>query len=357
MRNILSLTFIIFLMQPAWALGYSEHINYLSKVTPAASASGSSFADMDLSTNPDLMLWLKDADTKLNPSELGTYDAELLLNISTDGHIRAISVSELRDQNLDEFKLFIAKLQTIQFKSLPSEISSDTVFKLDAGMLYLERHRSYLTLEPKVKNPEPKADPLMLLDLIKSSSGIKVELLEPGYIDYPHIGEALVLQLKDLQYKGLKLYAQIIDVEDRAMLVKLHRVDDKLINLVFKINRPSKDSRSTLATVVNSGLGSAAGAGIAASVASNGILPGVLALTNMAGTLMKEREELLSFNLVRGDEVILVKNGVRDRLVSKSFRTRHASLENAELTVTTMSSSKDEHNTVMHDLGTRLKEK
>ena len=91
-----------------------------------------------------------------------------------------------------------------------------------------------------------------------------------------------LFQLNDSQYKGLKLYAHVISVEDRAMLVKLNRVNDKLINLVFKIDRPSKDSRSTLATVINSGLGSAAGAGITASVASHGIIPGVLALTNMA---------------------------------------------------------------------------
>jgi hypothetical protein len=151
------------------------------------------------------------------------------------------------------------------------------------------------------------------LNYLQSSTELKLELLEPGYIDYPRIGETLVFQLNDSQHKGFKLYTHIISVEDQAMLVKLNRVNDKLIDLVFRIDGPSKDSRSTLATVINSGLGSAIGAGISASVASNGIIPGVLALTNMTGTLMKEREELLSFNLVKGDEVILVKGEIRGK--------------------------------------------
>ena len=336
MRIINFLLLVIFIIQPVSALGYTEHINYLAKVIPEVSMSASSFADIDLTTNTELVSWLKDLDTKLNPRQLGTYGADFLLSFSTDGHINAISVSELREQNLDKFRFFIAKLQTVQAQPLPSKISSETVFKLDGHMLYLERNESYLKTvngtRSTVNGSHVEFITSELVNYFQSSSEIRVELLEPGYIDYPRVGEALVFQLNDPQYKGLKLYAHIISIEDQAMLIKLNRANDKLINLVFKINRPSKDSRSTLVTVINSGLGSAMGAGLTASVASHGIVPGVLALTNMAGTLMQEREELLSFNLIKGDEVMLVK-GEERRLVSKS------------------------HNAVMDDLGTRLKEK
>lgn len=308
MRNILFLTLVILIIQPVWGLGYSEHINYLSKIIPEVEMPALSFSDIDLATKPVVLSWLKDLDTKLNPSELGVYDADFLLSFSPDGHIKAISIAELHESNLDKFKFFITKLQVLQAQSLPAEIEPGTVFQLDGNMLYIERDESYLVLKPKAESLKSKADPSIIIDSLQSSAELNVELLEPSYIDYPHIGEALVFRLDDTRYKDLKLYSHVISVEDQSMLVKLDRVDDKLINLVFRIDRPSKDSRSTLATVINSGLGSAAGAGITASVVSNGIIPGVLALTNMAGTLMKEREELLSFNLVKGDEVILVKN-------------------------------------------------
>lgn len=316
MRLILSLTLVILVIQPALALGYSEHILYLSKIIVPVTRQVSDFSDIDLSANPDLLSWLKDLDAKLNPCYLGTYDADLLLNFAADGHIAAISVNVLREQNLDKFKSFIAKLQTLQAQPLPAEISLETVFKLNARMLYIERSESYLgklNAESSKLNVQenPGFNIAELLNYFQANSEIKVELLEPGYIDYPRIGEALTFHLKDVQYKGLKLYANVISLEDKAMLVKLNRVGDKLIDLVFRIDRPSKDSRSTLATVINSGLGSAMGAGITASLASNGIIPGVLALTNMTGTLMKERGELLSFNLVKGDEVVLVNKGKR----------------------------------------------
>ncbi len=325
MHKLLFLLFVLLLVEPVKALGYSEHITYLSKVMPSVSMSASSFDEIDLATNPEILLWLKDLDTKLDPNYLGTYDAELLLNFGKDGHISAISLNDLHETDLDKFQIFITKLQTLEANSLPGKINPEMVFKLDAKNLYIERSESYLTqlrqgyagqaplhdytTQAKLSKDDTEINISELLNYFQTNSNIALELFKPNYIDYPYIGETLVFLLNDSHYKGLKLYANIVDIQNNAMLVQLNRVGDKLIDLVFRINRPSKDSRSTLATVINSGIGSALGAGITASITSHGIIPGVLALTSMAGTTMKERDELLSFNLVRGDKVILVNTG------------------------------------------------
>ncbi len=313
MHKLLLLLFLS-LTQPVNALGYSEHISYLSKIMPSVSMSTSSFEDIDLASNPEVLLWLKDLDTKLDPNYLSTYDAELLLNFDKDGHISAISLNDLGISDLDKFQIFITKLQTLKANPLPAKINSEMMFKLDAKTLYIERNESYLTklnAQSSVsKNSE--FDPAQLLSYFQANPSVILELVEPNYIDYPYIGETLVFLLNDPHYKGSKLYTNIINIQSNAMLVQLNRVGDKLIDLVFRIDRPSKNSRSTLATVINSGLGSALGAGITASVASHGIIPGVLALTSMAGTTMKERDELLSFNLVKGDKVILVNMGAKE---------------------------------------------
>ncbi len=306
---ILSLLLSLF-AHPALALGYSEHIDYLSKIVNPAQIQSNEFNEIDLSHNPETVIWLKDLDQKLAPTKFGTYDADLLINFDKDGQILAISISELREQNLEKFKDFIAKLRNFKANTLPPTISPETTFKLNATTLYIDRDSSFLTqtfaTEALQKNSQ-NSNLNELINYFKTNTEVKVELIKPHYIDYPQIGESIVFKLLENNYSDLILYGNIIEINNKALIVKLNRVNDKLLNLVYRIDRPKKDSCSTFSTVINSGIASAINTGLTASTLSNGIIPGVLAVTSMTGTLMQEQAKLISFNLAKGDKVILTK--------------------------------------------------
>jgi hypothetical protein len=132
---------------------------------------------------------------------------------------------------------------------------------------------------------------------------MELELIEPSYVDYPEIGELLVFKLKQDQY----LKATVAAIDSKSLLLKLVSLEqgsNKEFDDVFlRIARPIKDKQELVATIIGSTMASALSAGILSSTMSYGIVPATLAVASMTSTLIKSKQQLLSFNLSRGDKV------------------------------------------------------
>ncbi|MBT6842689.1 MAG: hypothetical protein HOA17_02690 [Candidatus Melainabacteria bacterium] len=284
---------IVFCLQ-AVSASYSEHLEYLSKLVNPVSGLSPEFNQLDL--DQESIAWLNQLDKQLDPSKFGTYDASLLLNFDRAGYISAISLENLNEARIDDFSSLIAKLLTIQAGQLPKKIDTATVFRLDTSLLFVDRKL--------VRRSDTAAVRVVTPDLITSlPAAMELELIEPSYVDYPEIGELLVFKLKQDQY----LKATVAAIDSKSLLLKLVSLEqgsNKEFDDVFlRIARPIKDKQELVATIIGSTMASALSAGILSSTMSYGIVPATLAVASMTSTLIKSKQQLLSFNLSRGDKV------------------------------------------------------
>lgn len=293
----------IALSQSVLAINYSSYIDYLSKTIEATDSLGQEFSAINLENQPDIQSWLKEIDMKLNSQELGNYDSELLISFAEDGYINKISIAKLNEDDIEKFKTFISKLNNTRFAKPPESIAANTVFKLDTGMLYLERNPDYLKRQDQVElKSTRKIDFEQNINLLSKASQIEAQLIKPNYIDYPSIGDILTLRVND----NLIVNAKIIEQNSKSITVLIKQIDDKLVDLLFVINKPQKDFHSTNSMILASSLGAATSAGIAVSISSYGIVPGTMALVSGIGTAIKEINDQVSFNLSQGDKLRLL---------------------------------------------------
>ena len=282
-------------LQPVSA-SYSQHLEYLAKLVDPVTSLSQEFNQLDL--DQESIAWLNQLDRELDPSKFGTYDASLLLNFDRAGYISAITLANLNSAsgNLDDFSSLIAKLLTIHTGQLPMQIATDTVFRLDASLLFIDRKSVRVTDIAT----ETQAPTDLMTGLLPQ---MELELIDPSYVDYPEIGELLVFKLKQDQY----LKATVAAIDSKSMLLKLVSIEEGLNkefdDVFLRISRPIKDKRELVATIIGSTMASALSAGILSSTMSYGIVPGALALASMTSTVIKSKQELLSFNLSRGDKV------------------------------------------------------
>ena len=282
-------------LQPVSA-SYSEHLEYLSKLVNPVSGLSPEFNQLDL--DQESIAWLNQLDRELDPSKFGTYDASLLLNFDRAGYISAITLANLNSVsgNLDDFSSLIAKLLTIHAGQLPKKIDTATVFRLDTSLLFVDRKL--------VRRTDTAAVRVVAPDLITSlSSEMELELIEPSYVDYPEIGELLVFKLKQDQY----LKATVAAIDSKSLLLKLVSLEEgsnkEFDDVFLRIARPIKDKQELVATIIGSTMASALSAGILSSTMSYGIVPATLAVASMTSSMIKSKQQLLSFNLSRGDKV------------------------------------------------------
>ncbi|MDA0771622.1 MAG: hypothetical protein O3C63_01630 [Cyanobacteria bacterium] len=254
------------------------------------------FNQLDL--DQESIAWLNQLDRELDPSKFGTYDASLLLNFDRAGYISAITLANLNSVsgNLDDFSSLIAKLLTIHAGQLPKKIDTATVFRLDTSLLFVDRKL--------VRRTDTAAVRVVAPDLITSlSSEMELELIEPSYVDYPEIGELLVFKLKQDQY----LKATVAAIDSKSLLLKLVSLEEgsnkEFDDVFLRIARPIKDKQELVATIIGSTMASALSAGILSSTMSYGIVPATLAVASMTSSMIKSKQQLLSFNLSRGDKV------------------------------------------------------
>lgn len=296
MTNLRRLILILVLCLQPVSASYSHHLEYLSKLVNPVSSLSPEFNQLDL--DQETITWLNQLDRELDPSKFGTYDASLLLNFDRAGYISAITLANLNSTsgNLDDFSSLIAKLLTIHTGQLPMQIATDTVFRLDASLLFIDRKL--------VRRIDTAAVRVVAPDLITSlSPEMELELIEPSYVDYPEIGELLVFKLKQDQY----LKATVAAIDSKSMLLKLVSIEEgsnkEFDDVFLRMARPIKDKRELVATIIGSTMASALSAGILSSTMSYGIVPATLAVASMTSTMIKSKQQLLSFNLSRGDKV------------------------------------------------------
>lgn len=284
---------IVFCLQ-AVSASYSEHLEYLSKLVNPVSGLSPEFNQLDL--DQESIAWLNQLDKQLDPSKFGTYDASLLLNFDRAGYISAISLENLNEARIDDFSSLIAKLLTIQAGQLPKKIDTATVFRLDTSLLFVDRKL--------VRRSDTAAVRVVTPDLITSlPAAMELELIEPSYVDYPEIGELLVFKLKQDQY----LKATVAAIDSKSLLLKLVSLEEgsnkEFDDVFLRIARPIKDKQELVATIIGSTMASALSAGILSSTMSYGIVPATLAVASMTSSMIKSKQQLLSFNLSRGDKV------------------------------------------------------
>lgn len=296
MTNLRRLILILVLCLQPVSASYSEHLEYLSKLVNPVSGLSPEFNQLDL--DQESIAWLNQLDRELDPSKFGTYDASLLLNFDRAGYISAITLANLNSVsgNLDDFSSLIAKLLTIHAGQLPKKIDTATVFRLDTSLLFVDRKL--------VRRTDTAAVRVVAPDLITSlSSEMELELIEPSYVDYPEIGELLVFKLKQDQY----LKATVAAIDSKSLLLKLVSLEEgsnkEFDDVFLRIARPIKDKQELVATIIGSTMASALSAGILSSTMSYGIVPATLAVASMTSSMIKSKQQLLSFNLSRGDKV------------------------------------------------------
>lgn len=300
-RSFLLFAVYIFLACPCFAIEVFEYDKYLEKVSSKPQKIDNLFKNQEFSEKASS--WLSMLDGLLDPEIWGRYDASFFLRLSKQGEITAIAIDELRETNPEKFKNFIAKLLSIKFPNPPEEISS-MVLNLDARNLYIDRPIENFRITDsqyhKLRLSSIEIDSLF-------DTNNTFNLIEPGYIDYPTIGETFIFS-NDF---GNIMYAKVINTskKDISLLVyKMVSEEQKYhLNWSFNIKRPKKNSRDNLKTVLESGVASATLAGTVMAISSDGIAPGLLSLLGTTGAVLEEHEKIKSFDFVRGDKISLTR--------------------------------------------------
>lgn len=297
----------VLINSPATALlELSFYQNYLAKLIASrpAELSYKFFANYNWDHDPQVQSWLKQLDQDLQQLREFAYVADLAIVFAADGSIKFLDLENITEQDFDKFKNLITKLSDFRTQALPESLREDLwVYDLDAKWLYVARN---VVPEPVKKLDDPIIQ--ATLPDLKLDQQYTVKLLEPEFVDYPVIGQAILLQLD----RNI-LDAKVWQVDKQHIYLDVHRILDinnqNPINLfaqqlVLSIDRPKNNSHEVLSTVIVSGLNFASQAGLQTSMASYGILPVGLAVVGMGAAVLKNNEEQLSFGLSRGDSLI-----------------------------------------------------
>lgn len=301
--KLLSLIFLVSLQVKAEVPG--EFKNYIAKLIEKP-IQVSNFNELNYKKDKSLEKWLSDADKKLDTSHLMTYKGYFKISIDSKGYVDGFEIIELDEYNLERFKEFVASILAIDFKKLGKNYSENYYFDLDGDLLYLDRNYE-TNQEFDFAIEHNKFDDFV--SLIESKDSINASLLEPKQIDYPALGEELVFKINsqdELENGILKL--KVLDINKKAMSLSLDSFikdhNQYFGDMAFEVARP-KNSRASLTRVMSAGFAAAAQAGFEGSFLSYGLLPGAFAALSIGDTLVKERVTLTSFNLTKGDQVML----------------------------------------------------
>lgn len=294
------IAFIIFFCSFSFANAAFEYDEYLEKILNRVDLRSEFFKNKDCDINAEL--WLEKVDSILDPDYLGTYDANFFISLNSDGTLSGIEIEELRETDQEKFKNFIASLLAFRFPELPVGMQN-YVFNLDARTLFIDRKIDQARL---VKSDFSRFDSEKK-ELSFYEFGNNFNLLKPSYVDRPAIGEEMLFSNSD----GLLLKAKVIDVEKNSFKILAYKAEKEgnsfHINRTFKIESFKKGSQNTFKTVLDSGFGAATLSGLGSSVATDGIMPGALALMGMTGAVLQESEKNQSFDFVRGDKISLTE--------------------------------------------------
>jgi hypothetical protein len=299
--RFLLILFFMLMMYSVQAEAVFEYDQYLEKVSSKPKIVNDLFKNIVVSS--EILDWLSEVDGSLDPALFGSYDASFFFTLSQDGEITALAIDELRVTEPESFKRFVARLLSVKLPK-PPLVVLDKVLNLDARTLYIDRKLDHYKVVDS-GNHKLRLSSVEIDSMFDSKTSFRI--VEPGYVDYPRIGETLVFSHES----GYLVYAKVIEASKKSISLLAYKMMNSQeiyhLNWSFSVDRPKKNSRDTLKTLLESGLASASLAGIPASISSEGLLPGLLSLLGMTGAVLEESEKIKSFNFVRGDTVSLTK--------------------------------------------------
>lgn len=309
-KSLLLIAFLLLAIISDANASTNEFENYLNKVIEKPNYKDYVFfEDLDFSHDKSIQKWLGQLDLKLDTDLIGSLEASFFLTLDKDGSITSLEIEDINEAETSfyEFKSFITKLLLNKMPRLPKQIDKNTIFYLDASMLYIERKEALIN-NNQANSFLPKAKALLKANLAKLDS-LKLELTSPNYIDDPALGEYYTFYSKELDAylsarvvdysrKSVNLYAEyIVSRKDKSEQV--------VLNTVFEVPTYQLSNSSIAKNIYVSGFASAFKASLSSAIVSNGILPGSFALIGILGSALQEYEHKPSINMSEGDSVIV----------------------------------------------------
>lgn len=136
---------------------------------------------------------------------------------------------------------------------------------------------------------------------LKASSRLAFSLIEPRFIDYPYIGEQLILKINNI-----KCTAIIVDIANDYFDILVAKSEETflpkvLLDHAFRVQRSGENSHETCSVAIRSGLNSSLGASL--MLPTNVFILGLAALLGMSGAILQANEIQDSFNLEAGGDI------------------------------------------------------
>jgi len=320
--------------------------DYLSKIIESKSEAKQNFESLELSEfDPGILDWIYDLDQDLESQFDGDLDAEFEFTIGDDHKISSLKFKSIKVQELEEeeqsfeaYKNFVARFLDFEFPAYwdshygNAKSLQDYKFKISTKHLYVHRDVSFdqlsksdsSKLDFEIKDSSEAAD---LLQALVSSQKLKVKLLKPMYIDFPQVGEDILLVLNKINQKSTTGYpvdvpknifikAKLVDVSNKKMIMQIEKIilEDKASQQVLLARRDSfwsyqQDRELDTQRVLGSAWIGGMQAGIASSIGSYGIAPAATAVLGLSSGILHEMQSYHSYDLSKGDNFTLVRVG------------------------------------------------
>lgn len=289
----------------------ARYSNYLAKMINSQLNKDAFIYDFkQIKYDAEINAWLESLDSALDTRRLPRLDADFELILSKDASIEALKLLEIREDNFEKFREFSANIMDLKLPALPESMPAYTKFRLHTKWMYIDRNTSGLSLaEDEIFDFDRAqlAKSYSIKDL-KEGESIEAVLIEPGFIDYPRIGEQLKFELPELKAKA---QARVIDVNNKEakLLVNKFSLDNgALINKeqLYVLKQQNEDAAANYAeAMVNNAAYMMNIVGIGPAISTNGIAVGAAIALGMGTGALKEYKQAYSFNISKGDSFIL----------------------------------------------------
>jgi hypothetical protein len=299
MKKLFLVLFLIFMGSPTEVFSKSEleteaYKSYLSKLIPSLKADNI-ILEIASDQTPDSK-WLQDLEKSLYENVQSRFDADFVFTLTKEGYIRTLDILEIRENDFQVFKKFLAEFLAFCPEAPPVGLSPTHRFHLNAKWLYIDTYNSIEnTLESsrftKLISKNPRED---LEKRISRYKILQVKLLKPSYIDFPAIGEEIEFLFTEDQSESL-IKTQVEAYNSKKLFLRSK-------DLHFELDRPETKYLSYFGDAALTG---ATKGGVFLATQTYGISTASFTALALGGAYLLDKETETPLGINSGDMVTL----------------------------------------------------
>ena len=297
--------------------------SYLSKMLPQPH---SPVEFMKINYDDEIVSWLDGIDAQLENSSLKEFDGDFMFSLDDEGRVKALSILDLRDPDVDHFREFVGEFALWKFPAPPESIPKGTKFNLNAKYLFIDRRFEDTLKKEEVVEDEfaitKSKDNEELIKQLNERDSLSIQLIKPRNIEYPRVGEQIIFrtsqgdpQAEDLEtiFQGRIVKTGKKDMTILTSKIKLPNGELASKDLLWNVKVDNHDLASNLMASMTSGaIHMVSTVGLVGAAETYGISIGSAILLGMVSGGIKEWDKSPAFNL-NSETPITIKSKWRNK--------------------------------------------